>query len=217
METEIAIKKHFAPSVDIQARENFLKSFDTQPRKIDKAQGYETVPISALETELDQTYMGLWKTDNFTHQVIANEIVGSIQIHVYDPSIKAWITRTGCASVMIRQTKDAQITDIGAKIKNGLVMDFPKLATMCLKAAAKTLGKKFGRDLNRKFEDSYNPVYSDEIALAAIIESVVPKINECKDLRALGALWVEYPDLQENQRFIKLFNQHKMKLQYAAR
>jgi len=216
METGISIANQFTPDINIQNREAFLKSFDVPPSKVDKAQGYDTMPISALENELDQTYLGLWKTENFRHQVIANEIVGSIDLHVYDPTVKTWIVRTGCAAVMIRQKSGAALTDIGEKIKNGLVMDFPKLSTMCLKAAAKTLGKKFGRDLNRKFEDGYETVYTDEINFNAVLDDVTNRLTSCKRVEELGALWTEYPDLQENPKFKKLFNQFKMKIQYGA-
>jgi hypothetical protein len=40
-------------------------------------------------------------------------------------------------------------SDVDAKIKNTLVKDFPHLKAECIKNAAKSLGKYFGRDLNR--------------------------------------------------------------------
>lgn len=208
----LSIAGQFTPDINVQNREAFLKSFDTPPATVQKVQGYDTMPISALETELDETYLGLWKTDNFSFQVIANEIVGTIQLHVYDPTVKTWITRTGCASVMIRQSSGAQITDIGAKIKNGLVMDFPKLSTMCLKAAAKTLGKKFGRDLNRKFEDGYEEKYTHEAEVAALLDELQAKFKACETLQDLGVIWKSYPQFENNSAAKKLFNSAKMKI-----
>ncbi len=212
MEQQISIAGQFSPDINIQNREAFLKSFDVKPHKVEKVQGYDTMPISALEKTLDETYLGLWKTDTFSYQVIANEIVGTILLHVYDPTVKTWITRIGCASVMIRQTSGAQITDISAKIKNGLVMDFPKLSTMCLKAAAKTLGKKFGRDLNRKFEDGYDTVYSDEIELGNVIADLKAKIDCCHTAAELLAVWNENETLHTNTAAKRLFNSAKMKI-----
>ena len=215
MQTELTTKDHYAPTIDIKMREEFLKRLDDAPEKVDKAQGYDTVPISTLETTLDEVYMGLWETKNFRHQVIANEIVGTIELSVFDPSAKTWLTRTGGASVMIRKQKDADIQDIGKKIKNGLVMDFPKLHSMCLKAAAKTLGKKFGRDLNRKWEDSYEDVYSQQIDYAAVEDEVIRKMNDCTTIDELKAVYEQYPHLKENKQFKKVFSSKKTQLNYG--
>jgi hypothetical protein len=212
MSKEIAI--NYAPTIEVQQREQFLKSLDCEPKKIDKAQGYDTVPISTLEATLDEVYMGMWQTENFRHQVIANEIVGTIDLRVYDPTIKVWLTRSGSASVMIRQSAGSQLTDIGAKIKNGLVMDFPKLSSMCLKAAAKTLGKKFGRDLNRKWEDNYEDVYSQQIEFGGLVEELKEKLSQATNTNDLMAIWNEYPDLHDNSIAKKFFSSYKTKLNF---
>jgi hypothetical protein len=212
MGNELTTQLQYQPDINIQNREQFLKSLDEAPKKIDKAQGYETVPISTLEATLDEVYMGIWKTDNFRHHVIANEIVGTIDLHVYDPTIKTWITRSGNASVMIRQASGSALTDIGAKIKNGLVMDFPKLSSMCLKAAAKTLGKKFGRDLNRKWEDSYEDIYSQQIEFGGVMDEIKEKLSTATSTAQLVAIWNEYPDLHDNTAAKKFFNRQKISI-----
>lgn len=202
--------------LNIQARESFIKEqLNTKPEKTEDKDGIQTVPISVLENDLDEVYLGLWKTENFRFQVIANEIVGTLDLHVFDPQAKMWIIRSGSAAVMIRQKKDSEITDIGSKIKNGLMMDFPKLETMCLKAAAKRLGKKFGRDLNRKFEDEYETRYSNEFAVDEVRADVEAKFNNCKTKEELSAVWDEYPSLQNNPRFKKLFSSKKASLSYV--
>ena len=43
------------------------------------------------------------------------------------------------------------------KKPNALDMAFPKLKAECLKNAAQSLGKIFGRDMNRKIVDEYRP------------------------------------------------------------
>lgn len=202
--------------LNIQARESFIKEqLNIRPERTEEKDGIQTVPISVLENDLDEVYLGLWKTENFRYQVIANEIVGTIDLHVFDPQAKMWIIRSGSAAVMIRQKKDSEITDIGSKIKNGLMMDFPKLETMCLKAAAKRLGKKFGRDLNRKFEDEYETRYSNEFAVDEVRADVEAKFNAIKSADELAKVWNEYPELQANPRFKKLFTSKKQALAYA--
>lgn len=114
------------------------------------------LPISYIQTTLDEIFPGTWYDENFKSSVIGNEIVGQIDLVVMHPITGQWIRHTGAAAAMIRQTSGAQITDINAKIKNALEGDYPHLASDCLKNAAKKLGKAFGRDLNRKFEDTFS-------------------------------------------------------------
>lgn len=213
--TGIVTNTHF--SVDVAAREKFLEAMNVKPEHVTKETGVDTVPISALETTLDEVYLGLWKTDNFRHQVIANEIVGTIDLHVFDPQAKIWITRSGSAAVMIRQKKDAALNDISAKIKNGLMMDFPKLESMCLKAAAKRLGKKFGRDLNRKFEDEYETAYTNEAEFNSIVDKLEGQLRECKTVPELLKVWGEFEVLHDNKHLKKIFNSYKLKLQHGSK
>lgn len=116
------------------------------------------LPISYIEMTLDEYFFGLWETKDFKWQVAGNEIIGSLTLRVFHPVAKQWIERTGASATMIRLQKGASVTDISAKIFNALEMDFPHLKADCLVNAAKTLGKAFGRDLNRKFYDVYRPL-----------------------------------------------------------
>ncbi len=120
-----------------------------------QARNAKYLPIAVIERLLDENYSGLWQTANFRWEVIANEVVGSIDLQVFHPTAKIWITRTGAASAMI-QTQKGQPIAVEHKHPNTLVKDFPHLKTECLKNAAKSLGVRFGRSLNRgEFED-YN-------------------------------------------------------------
>lgn len=116
------------------------------------------LPISFLEMQLDEYFFGLWETKDFKWQVCGNEIVGSITLRVFHPTANIWLERIGAAATMIRLQKGSTVTDISSKIFNALEMDFPHLKADCLVNAAKSLGKFFGRDLNRVFEDQYKPL-----------------------------------------------------------
>lgn len=61
------------------------------------------IPISFVETKLDEIYLGLWTTENFQTKVVANEIIGSLDLKVFHPVAKVWLTRVGTASVVIQQ------------------------------------------------------------------------------------------------------------------
>jgi hypothetical protein len=115
------------------------------------------IPISFLEMELDEMFGGLWSTKNFTSRTVANEEIGSIELWYFHPIAQTWLCRIGAGAVMIQFKKDSEITDLSAKIKNTLTKDYPHLKAECFRNACQSLGKKFGRDLNRKLNDQYNP------------------------------------------------------------
>lgn len=131
------------------------------------------LPISFIEMTLDELFFGLWETKDFKWQVIANEIVGSISLRVFHPTAGIWIERTGASATMIRQTKGAQLTDVSAKIHNALEMDLPHLKADCIANAAKSLGKVFGRDLNRKFSDVWRPIVTGRAVQSGAITAQV--------------------------------------------
>lgn len=143
--------------------ERFQKALNTPPEPKEVKEnahnaGAKYLPISFIEMTLDEMFFGLWETTDFRWQVMGNEVVGSLTLRVFHPVEKIWISRVGAAAAMIRQAKGAKITDIDAKLHNALGMDFPHLKADCLTNAARSLGKMFGRDLNRKFEDAYKPL-----------------------------------------------------------
>ena len=126
--------------------------------------GFSYLPISYIQTKLDEIFgIGLWGFTEPKIMIVANEMVGTVELSFFHPVANTWVKRAGIASVMIRQNKGADITDISAKIKNSLEMDAPHLLTDCIKNAVKSLGKVFGRDLNREFVDSYDSSTAVEI------------------------------------------------------
>lgn len=188
---------NFLPSDKIETLVSFQNLLATAPPKeevkINKAAGNSNyLPISFIENKLDEAFSGLWQTKNFRWQVIANEIVGSIELGAYHPVIGQWLWREGAGAVMIQQQKGSDITDISAKHKNTLVKDFPHLKAECLKNAAKSLGKAFGRDLNRDFEDSYTPIHD-----TAEAQNHMAKIKRAKSTKDAVA-YVKEAGLSQN-------------------
>ena len=155
--------------------EGFQKLLNAFPDKTDvrvnaMANNSQYIPISVIESILDTYYSGLWQTVNFRYSVVANEIIGSIDLQVFHPVAKVWITRTGTASAMIQTVKDKPAT-VENKIKNTLVKDFPHLKSECIKNAAKSLGVRFGRALNRGKDDEYQ-------YLTSIVEQTVDGVTD---------------------------------------
>ena len=182
--------------------------------KVNKfANNSKYIPIGILENKLDEMFNGLWQTENFKSQVIGNEIVGSIDLLVYHPVLNFWLKRTGTAGVMIRFKKDTDFTDIRNKIINTLVMDYPHLEALCINSAVRKLGKVFGRDLNRDFEDDYKNfvVYletetveriKEEIGIIKERFSIKEFPDNCKELLRRYQKLLQPLELKELQNYI---------------
>lgn len=169
--------------------QNFQKILHKEPppdeiRVNIQANNYKYVPISFLEMKLDELFFGIWSTKNFQSKTVVNEEVGSIELWYFHPTAKTWLCRVGAGAVMIQQKKDSEITDIGAKIKNTMTKDYPHLKAECFRNACLSLGKAFGRDLNREFEDQYNPIIKesniDELGLA--LKKIIKGLDSYKGI-----------------------------------
>lgn len=166
------------------------------------------LPISFVRTKLDEMFAGLWNFTMLREQVIANEIIGVGMLEVFHPIAQTWIKRTGTAAVMIQQKSEknggsGRISNIDDKIKNTLVKDFPHLESECLKNAAKKLGKMFGGDLNRKDEDIYSPIYTEEANNTVGLNEAITLMRESTTKEDFQAIWQSRPELQGNEDFQK--------------
>lgn len=174
--------------------QSFQKSFlhkEPDPKELQTnefANDSKYLPISFMQMTLDEIFFGLWQTKNFQTQGIANEIVGSVELHYFHPVAKTWLCRIGAAAVQIQYEAEYEmidgkkkklktnITDISKKITNTLTKDYPHLYAECLRNACLSLGKTFGRDLNRKHNDQYKPVIK-EVAKPTIDQKIIALIS----------------------------------------
>lgn len=219
---ETATRHHDTPIIDIQTIEQFNAMVNQEPEahEVDvnkAANNSRFIPISFIQMKMDKVFFGLWRTNNFRYQVIVNEVCGVVTLEYFHPIAKIWITREGAASVMIMQKSGSDISDVNAKIKNTLQKDLPHLYASCVSSAAKTIGKWFGRDLNRKSEDEYQTFYTDIAKSNTATEAIEwDKVRTTADLKKI---WDSHPDLHNNDTFKKTFTYRKgqiSKLKNAA-
>ena len=132
---------------------------DASKLKINKqAKNSQYLPIGDVEIQLDEVFGALmWQTENFRFDTILNELVGSIDLLVFNQEFKIWIRRTGAAAVPIMMKSGSKATQVENKIINTLTKDYPHLLSACITSAARSLGRYFGRGLNR------DTVYEDDV------------------------------------------------------
>lgn len=140
--------------------QKFMKLLHRQPtgNEVEPGRGpvpSRYLPISRVEMRLDELYFGMWELKHFQYQVFRNEVVGQLDLVVLHPVSNTWITRVGTAACALWQP-DPEKTD--KQIRIHLEKAIPQLRSECVKNAARSLGKSFGRDLNREIEDSYKPL-----------------------------------------------------------
>ena len=156
----------------LQKTEQFTQMLNREPRpeSLDKTPDgkAQTVTISHVEMTLDELFFGQWSTENFKWSAITNEVQGSLELVVIHPITGQTLRRVGAASIVIQvdkapenltqQQRNEWALNPSNKKSNSLDLGFPKLKAECLKNAAQSLGKIFGRDINRKIKDNYQPL-----------------------------------------------------------
>lgn len=144
---------------------------DPDPKELDKTPDGKanSLPISFVEMTLDELFLGMWGTQNFTSKVIANEVVGELELVCIHPITGVEIRRVGSAAIQIMVDKAPQniegqernrwALNPDNKKPNALDLSYPKLKAECVKNAAQSLGKLLGRDINRKKQDKFKEAY----------------------------------------------------------
>lgn len=176
--------------------ENFIGLLSKQPlsTELDKTPDNKAfvLPIDFVETSLDELFFGQWQTHTFVWAREFNEVVASMILEVKHPVTGDWIKRVGAGAVVITQDKDASLDSFNStKKKNALDLSFPKLKAECLKNAALSLGNIFGRNLNRKKKDVFNPIAKN--AEAKKKQRAVLMIEQAKTPEDLNKLLTELP------------------------
>jgi len=155
--------------------------------------GAKYLPISRMEMRLDTLFFGLWKTENFRWEVIENEVAASIDLSVYHPFAKMWITRTGAMATQImvnypnaipKDKKNEWANEIKHKKPTALQMGmFSSLKADCFKNACLSLGKTFGRDINRDDTAEYHALIKgtgDNREIIDLRQKLSDAIQECQ-------------------------------------
>lgn len=193
-----------------------LQVLNTEPKpteiSINKfANNSKFIPVGVIERKLDETFLA-WQTENFRWSVIGNEITGVISLKVFHPILYTWISYEGAGAVQIQFKKDTDFTNYANKIQNTLTKDFPHLKAECLKNAAKSIGKAFGRDLNRDETGDYTPVNNSDLLENEVFTEIKAKIKKIKNTSDLveyfGILEPEY----KTTEIINLFTSQKAKI-----
>jgi hypothetical protein len=156
------------------------------------------IPIGIIENQLRKDFAGLVQYEILSERRELNEYVVTARIKVFNLVINQWINYDGIGSVQIMQDSGSTLANFNeTKKKNALQMNAPKAYAEAIKNAAKKIGIKYGANLNRKFEEAYEPEYTT----IEILSEINNQIGLCKNLDELKILWDNYPEMHSNNRF----------------
>lgn len=142
--------------------DDWTKRLSTKPpvskvKKNPYANNSDYLPIGYLEQELDRLYQ-LWDLEIVSTYQFYNSIVMNVHLKVLHPTVKVWITRAGSGAAKIQLDKNT-----GQPLQSSIEKAAGAAKAMAFKNACKSLGRRFGRDLNRNFEDEFEAFYKDKV------------------------------------------------------
>lgn len=211
-----------------KAIEQFTHILNEKPKDSELQSTFDkkakTLPISFIETKLDEVYLRQWGTRDQQVIHIANELLVTLTLWVIDPQTGREITRCGFAAVSMqwdavpealqwkdgeplqnKRDRNAWNMDLQNKKQESLKLPFPKAKAMAIKNAAQSLGKAFGRDINRKHEDTPGDFYTDLMEGNEMLAEAKDLILKARTKPDFDTIWSSYPDLHEDERFKKEF------------
>lgn len=205
----ITVNDSIQKTTDFKGLTEQLKRLSKKPKqgkvKTNKlADNSAYLEIAYYEQQLDYIYNGLWSVKNWTHEIVLNEVVGSLELWVFHSEAKGWIVRTGVAAwpimvdaltkdqreKMTKQQRNEYALNPSNKKPNALVTGYPRLKAECIKNAAKSLGQIFGRNLNRNHEDELEGLQTQQ--------ETMQQIAECKTVEELSLVKESLPDIMLN-------------------
>jgi len=113
------------------------------------------IPIQRIEWLLTQIFVQ-WRCEILSTVVMANSIVMTVRLHVFNPISKQWECQDGIGAAPISTEKGAAATDFTKILTMSVMQAAPAAKSYAIKDAAECFGKIFGKDLNRKDEVMYD-------------------------------------------------------------
>lgn len=156
--TELAVTEESQQEGFVRKLEKFNKLLSKKPHhtKVKKNQQADYLPIQYVRTKLSELFVGLWKTEYKDGQLTTNSYVIHLELSVFHPILKQWMTYYGVGAAPIQVSKETK-----QLLANSTQKAVGAAKAYALKNAAKDIGAVFGGDLNKADLEDYEPIYSN--------------------------------------------------------
>lgn len=118
--------------------------------------------IGRIEYLLSRIY-GKWWVEVKNVQVIANSVAVTVRLHVKNPLTGEIEFQDGVGATAIQTDSGKGAMDWNYAKSAGVQMALPSARSYAIKNAAGSLGKIFGKDINRAIEIDYTPLLKEKI------------------------------------------------------
>lgn len=154
------------------------------------------LPIEKVEYLLTKIF-GLWYAEVVRYEQVFNAVTVHVRLHLVHPYTGEPWKVDGVGAEEVQTKKGAAASDL-ANINTGAVaMAFPAAKSEAIKNAAKSLGKYFGRDLNRKDTISSEEYENDVMRWApteAQHQSITAILADCSTVEQVREIQELMPD-----------------------
>lgn len=130
----------------------FNKIMQTNPRKewIEVKQGLRYLTITSIRDLLSELFPFWQIVPHGEPKLIANSIVVSVELKVFNPLINQWMTYYGVGAQPLQTEKGASATSFDLIKYDSVHKAVGAAKSYAVKNAAKDLGRLFGQGLNTK-------------------------------------------------------------------
>lgn len=224
----------FSSEKPLPAIERFTAQLNEEPPKDQIYKGpdgkSDEIPISYIQSKLDEIYIRQWGYESCVFTVVINEICCDILVSVIDPQTgyKKIVAGTAALPIMMdalperlkfvagppepeskAKERNAWALDLQNKKPFAMKLQRAAVKSLALKNACKELGITFGRNLNRKHIDSPDSIYTDMLNEENDLYQAIQMLQNAKSDEDFGIIWETFPDLQQNPEFQKEFQYRK--------
>lgn len=169
---------------------------------------YLLVPIAFLEPDLNFIYDGAINIKIREQKEMFGAVCMFIDLEVFHPIFEIWQTFSGTAAVVIESEKPGDYKGSSkVLVTENIRTAIASCYTECIKNAAKKIGIRFGKDLNRTSKPSNKMIKTKRSQEEIQAERLTHLINDCSTIKELMNIKKNVPvNLNDlfNQRFIEL-------------
>lgn len=145
--------------------DEFLKIVNIEPPKgLVKKQpmtNTEYMPIESIEWLLTKIFQK-WRVEVLDTKLLLNSVTTTVRVHYLHPISGEWEWQDGVGAMKVQVDKGSNASNLQAIKPDAIQMSLPASKSFAIKDACDHIGKVFGRDLNRKSAQAFDPSYTQE-------------------------------------------------------
>lgn len=179
-----------------------------------KQQPYKYIPIEEIQNNLDSLFLGLYSIEVRDTKTFVNSVMVTVRINYFHPVFKMWLFVDGVGASSLQVNKDKNPTDLSELKQDSVVMALPKAKTEALKNAAKELGNKFGRTINKDTQSEFILIDSIRSMLTGVS---INDINKQKEYDRIKAHIEKSQSLDELEQVAEYCEPYSLLQEYYAK